>query len=87
MGGDELLIALVVVVGVLTFGIWSGAQLAVLVSTGGWMSADIGEGFSALLGLPANLDDPASAWPAPVGLPIPGAVVYWAATFSVLLPR
>jgi len=85
MGGDELLIAVIIVVGVLTFGIWSGAQLAVLISTGGWMSAGIGDGFSVLLRLPSNFDDPAAAWPAPVGPSIPGVVVYWAATLSALL--
>lgn len=85
MGGDELLIALIIVVGVLTFGIWSGAQLAALVSTGGWLSAGIGDAFSALLRLPANFGDPATAWPAPVGSSIPGVVVYWASTLTVLL--
>ncbi len=85
MGGDELLIALIIVAGVLTFGIWSGAQLAVLVSSGGWLSADIGDAFSALLRLPANFGDPASAWPAPAGSSIPGAAIYWVSTLAVLL--
>jgi len=31
LGGDEMLIALIILVGVLAFGVWSGAQLAVLV--------------------------------------------------------
>ena len=73
MGGDELLIALVIVVGVLTFGIWSGAQLAVVDFDWRVECAGIGDGFSALLrSLPSNFDDPASASPAPVGPSIPG---------------
>lgn len=84
LGGDEMLIALIILVGVLAFGVWSGAQLAVLLSTGGWLSVGVGDGLSALLRLPANADHPAAAWPETVRLKIPGPGMYWPSTGAVL---
>ena len=84
LGGDELMIGAVILVGGLSLGIWAGAQLATFVTSGRWLPATIGDGLSAMLRLPANAGDPAMAWPASVRHLLPGAVVYWLATVLVV---
>ena len=84
LGGDEMLIAFVILVGVLAFGVWSGAQLAVLVSTGGGLPVGVGDGLSALVRLPANANRPELAWPEIVRHKIPGPGIYWASTIAIL---
>ncbi len=80
LGGDELFATLVIAVGVLTIGVWSGAQLATLIATGAPLAASPADGFSAALRLPSAGSEPALAWPAEVRASIAGPVLYWAAT-------
>ncbi len=85
LGGDELMIALVILVGGLSLGTWCGAQMATMLTTGGWLTASIGDGLSALLRLPKNLGEPALAWPEAVRSALPGPMAYWASTLTVLV--
>ena len=85
LGGDELVIAIVILVGGLTLGIWCGAQAAAMLTTGGWLQAGVGDGLSALLRLPKHFGDPALAWPEPVRSSFPRPVVYWVSTAAVLV--
>ena len=84
LGGDELMIAAVILVGGLSLGIWAGAQIATFATSGRWLPVTIGDGLSAVLRLPANASDPAMAWQAPVRHLLPGAVAYWVATVLVM---
>lgn len=85
LGGDELMIAAVILIGGLAFGTWAGAQIATVLTSARWLPVGIGDGLSAMLRLPANVGEPALAWPASVRSMLPGPVVYWVCTSVVLV--
>jgi type IV secretion system protein VirD4 len=62
--------------------VWAGARLALLV-TGGGGPVPLEAAGAALRQLPADVGDPAGAWPAPWSSQLPGAVVYWSCTAVV----
>ena len=80
LGGDELFATIVILIGVVTMAVWSGAQLATLLSHGHFAEISIGDGFRASLRLPANAAEPRMAWPAKTRTDFAGPVVYWIAT-------
>jgi type IV secretion system protein VirD4 len=59
--------------------VWAGAALAMLV-TGQSPGVPVAAAGDALPDLPANLSDPAAAWPEPYAQVLPGPVVYWLCT-------
>ncbi|MDW3220949.1 MAG: type IV secretory system conjugative DNA transfer family protein [Acidimicrobiales bacterium] len=84
LGGDEAVVALIVVVGVLCAVVWSGAQVASLLSTGHFVRAGLGDAMSAAIRLPDNAVQPAGAWSDPaVSGHLPGPLLYWASTALV----
>ena len=80
MGGDEVLAALAIGIGVVTIVVWSGAQLSTLVATRDWLSASPADAFSASLRLPAARAEPALAWPPEIRADVAGPATYWAST-------
>ena len=83
MGGDEWFGVAVVGVGLLAFGVWCGAELATLVSSGSWLHVSLGDAFAALIRLPGHAARPADAWPNEVQAAVPSAWWYWPATMLV----
>ncbi len=82
--GDELFAAVVIAVGVLTFVVWSGAQLGTVVSAGEFLAASPADAFSAAIRLPSAGSDPSLAWPVEVRSSIAGPVLYWVSTAVAL---
>ena len=66
--------------GLVTLVVWSGAQVAGMVASGQWLAASPAQGLAAAVRLPARAGAPASAWPAEVQATLPGPVLYWAST-------
>ena len=85
LGGDEAAAVLLLVVGLTCAAVWSGAQLAALVSTGRFVGATLGHALSAGLRLPANASNPAAAWPSEISGGLPGPVIYWACTIAAFV--
>lgn len=56
--------------------VWGGAAVAAAV-TGHAGAVTFPHAAEALFALPANLGDPAAAWPAPARAALPGPVLYW----------
>ena len=83
MGGEEWFGVAVVGVGLLAFGVWCGAELATLVSSGSWLHASLGDAFAALIRLPGHAARPADAWPNEVQAAVPNAWLFWPATIVV----
>jgi type IV secretion system protein VirD4 len=79
-GGDEWLAVAVIAAGLVTAAVWAGAQLASLVTRRETLPATPADALSALTRLPANVGDPAAAWPEPASELLPGPWAYWAAT-------
>ncbi len=61
-----------------------GAQLAAITFGDGSFSAGLTDSVEALVALPSNPSDPASAWPSTVATRLPGPIPYWLCTFAVL---
>ncbi|MEZ5278983.1 MAG: type IV secretory system conjugative DNA transfer family protein [Acidimicrobiales bacterium] len=79
--GDEAIAALVIVVGVVCAAVWSGAQVAVFVSSGHFLDIGLGDALSAALRLPDNASQPRLAWSdTAVAESLPGPFLYWLAT-------
>lgn len=77
VGGFEILVLLAGGAAASAVGaVWSGAALALLV-TGHDPFVPISTAAHAMVRLPADLGDPAAAWPAPVASEMPGPLVYW----------
>ena len=85
LGGDEAFAILVLTVCLLCVSVWSGAQLAALVSTGRFVDASLGEAFSASLRLPANAANPETAWSPEAAADLPGPIAYWACTVAAVV--
>lgn len=83
VGGDELFATAVLLLGLVTLVVWSGAQVAAMVARGEWLAASPAQGLAAAVRLPARAGAPASAWPAEVQAALPGPVLYWASTVVV----
>lgn len=64
--------------------VWGGAALA-LVVTGHGPGLPASAAATAAGSLPAHLSDPATAWPSPYGQLLPGPVVYWLCTATVVV--
>ncbi|MGE0308079.1 MAG: type IV secretory system conjugative DNA transfer family protein [Acidimicrobiia bacterium] len=62
--------------------VWTGAALSA-VTTGGCLSAGLGEAIAALPRLPREWADPRRAWPVEHRAELPGPVLYWLSTFVV----
>ncbi len=77
-------IAAILGVGVASVLMWATAQLASIVSTGRVLNIDIAGSGPALINLRHHLDDPAAAWPPDVAALLPGPLVYWPCTLTVL---
>lgn len=81
LGGDEAVAALILMLGIVCLAVWSGAQLAAVVSTGRFAPAGLGDALSAAIRLPGNAAVPAGAWRDPaISSLLPGPVLYWTAT-------
>lgn len=63
--------------------VWSGAQVATLVSTGGFLSVSFGDALGAMFRLTQHGSEPALAWPEAIRGSVPGPWVYWPATVVV----
>lgn len=61
-----------------------GAQLAAITFGAGSFSAGLSDSIEALLALPSDPSDPASAWPSSVATRLPGPIPYWLCTCVVL---
>lgn len=84
-GNDGLILgALAGVIGLAAV-VWAGAALAAFVSGGGSFRAGLPEAIQALLHLPAERSDPRRAWPEPIQGALPGPLLYWACTVTVLV--
>lgn len=76
----------VIAVGLLfggALGLWLTGQLAALVFAGAWPAVSPADMGAVLVRLPANLADPAAAWPAEVRSTLPGPVAFYV-TVAVL---
>lgn len=62
--------------------VWTGAALSA-VTSGGRLSAGLGEAIAALPQLPRQWADPRRAWPVEHRAELPGPVLYWLSTFVV----
>jgi type IV secretion system protein VirD4 len=62
----------------LTVFVWTGAQLAALLSGHGFVAAGLDDAARAMRKLPAHLDDPRTVWPTSVQRQLGGAPSYWA---------
>jgi type IV secretion system protein VirD4 len=71
---DYLLAAVLVLVAVVTVGVWSTGQTAALVTGHGWPSVPVTDGLGIATRLPGHLSDPATAWPPRVRSQLPGLV-------------
>ncbi|MEM7093692.1 MAG: type IV secretory system conjugative DNA transfer family protein [Actinomycetota bacterium] len=79
---DDLALAAILSVGSVAGATWLGAQLAALITARRTLSASVGDGFAAMVRLPATPSDPAAAW-GPAGAGLPGPIVYWTCTAIV----
>jgi len=80
LGGFEMLVLVVGGAAASLLGaVWGGASLALL-ATGNRPAVPASVAGDALGRLPANLADPASAWPAPYSGLLPGPIQYWLCT-------
>lgn len=81
LGGEEAAAALILAAGIVCAIVWSGAQLAALLSTGRFVDAGLGDALGAAIRLPTNAAAPAEAWHDPaIRSQLPGPVLYWAST-------
>lgn len=71
---DYLLAAVLVLVAVVTVGVWSTGQTAALITGHGWPPVPVTDGLGIATRLPHHLSDPAAAWPAPARPLLPGPV-------------
>jgi type IV secretion system protein VirD4 len=69
---DYLLAAVLVLVAVVTVGVWSTGQTAALITGHGWLPVPFTHGLAVATRLPHHLSDPAAAWPAPARALLPG---------------
>jgi type IV secretion system protein VirD4 len=58
--------------------VWTGVQLAALLSGHGFVAAGLDDAAQAMRKLPVHLDDPRAVWPTPVRRQLGGALRYWA---------
>ncbi|MGE0138536.1 MAG: type IV secretory system conjugative DNA transfer family protein [Ilumatobacteraceae bacterium] len=84
LGGDEWIAVALIGAVVLALGVWCGAQVSTLVTTGGWLDASIGDAVGAMVRLPGHGSYPADAWPATIRADIAGPTVYWLVTALVV---
>ncbi len=82
--GDTASMIAIIVAGVVAAVVWLGAELASLLSGHGQMPAGLGDGFTALVHLPATMSDPRLAWSAELQPYLPGPVLYWFSTIVVV---
>jgi type IV secretion system protein VirD4 len=82
--GEQLFIAVVLVVAGVAGVVWGGAALASWLSGHGGISTGLGPALEAVVRLPHHVGDPKAAWAAPARAKLPGPVLYWAATFLAL---
>jgi hypothetical protein len=69
---DYLLAAVLVLVTVVTIGVWSTGQTAALLTGQGWPPVPVTDGLGIATRLPHHLSDPANAWPAAARPLLPG---------------
>lgn len=84
LGGDEWIAVALIGAVMLATGVWCGAQLSTLVTTGGWLDASIGDAVGAMVRIPGHASHPADAWPVAIRADVAGPTVYWLMTALVL---
>jgi type IV secretory pathway TraG/TraD family ATPase VirD4 len=81
---DYALLALVVVCGAGTLGVWATGQLAGLLTHAAWPPVNIARGLEILVTLPHHLRDPRQAWPLAARPELPGPAGFLLAGSVVL---
>lgn len=84
-GGDSLLMAGIIGVGVVSCAVWAGAQAAAVAHSGSTLDVSPAAGFRAVFRLPANASDPRLAWEEPAASQLPGPGLYWTLTAIVVI--
>jgi type IV secretion system protein VirD4 len=64
---------------------WAGATAAAALSGHGALGVSLPDAAGAIVRLPAQLGDPAQAWPEPVRSRLPGVAVYWTCQLLVIV--
>ena len=82
--GEQLFIAVVLVVAGAAGVVWGGAALASWVAGHGGLGTGLGSALEAAVRLPDHLGDPRSAWAPAARAKLPGPILYWASTVLAL---
>ncbi|HEV8625250.1 MAG TPA: type IV secretory system conjugative DNA transfer family protein, partial [Acidimicrobiia bacterium] len=82
--GEQLFIAVVLLVAGVAAVVWCGAALASWLAGHGGISTGLGSALEAAVRLPQHLGDPRVAWAPPARGKLPGPVLYWASTVLAL---
>lgn len=82
--GEQLFIAVVLVVAGVAGVVWGGAALAFWRAGHGGINTGLGPALEAAVRLPHHFGDPKTAWAEPARAQLPGPVLYWAATLLAL---
>jgi type IV secretion system protein VirD4 len=82
---DYLLAGLLILIVVVTGGVWAVGQTAALITGHGWQPVPVTDGLGIATRLPRHLSDPAGAWPVGVRPTLPGPAWFTAAALVDLL--
>jgi type IV secretion system protein VirD4 len=82
---DYLLAGLLILIAVVTGGVWAVGQTAALLTGHGWPNLPVTDGLGIATRLPRHLSDPAAAWPVGVRPLLPGPAGFTVAALVDLL--